>query len=277
MENTKACCKCKIVQPINNFGKLKSTKDGLRYDCKDCRREFRLNNKEHIQSKHKEYYAANKESLDQKARIRWNDNKDRYNKLRYEYRKREDVQKHNREYYQRYTKHRLQTDISARLRTVVKSRLNSEKIKHNRQYDKYVGCSMSFLKSWLEYRFDKNMNWDNIGSYWEVDHILPVCKFDLSSERDKLICFHWTNLQPLPALENRSKGGKLLLHYYYNNIVSVNRFNEKYKQFLGYQNIRNSLCWLREKLRCGNNPQIKQDNPQPIHQKITIKMKRFND
>ena len=36
MENTKACTKCGIEKPLSCFSKRSSSKDGLRYDCKEC-------------------------------------------------------------------------------------------------------------------------------------------------------------------------------------------------------------------------------------------------
>lgn len=45
---TKVCSRCKIELDLSYFGKDKSTKDGLRYYCKDC------NN-----SQYREWYASN--------------------------------------------------------------------------------------------------------------------------------------------------------------------------------------------------------------------------
>ena len=45
------------------------------------------------------------------------------------------------------------------------------------------------------------MNWDNYGSYWEIDHIKPLSKGG---------SFHYTNTQPLTVKENRRKGAKYL-------------------------------------------------------------------
>ena len=59
----KKCYICKVEQEINNFGNLKSAPDGHRYDCKDCRKIYREQNKENIKKKQDEYYANNKESL----------------------------------------------------------------------------------------------------------------------------------------------------------------------------------------------------------------------
>ncbi len=53
------------------------------------------------------------------------------------------------------------------------------------------------------------MSWDNYGiNGWELDHIYPLSRFDLSKESEQKIACHWSNQQPLWASENRSKGAK---------------------------------------------------------------------
>jgi len=64
----KICCKCKLDQPLENFGKLSSSKDGHRYDCKQCRKEYRDTNKEIIKEKQRIYYENNKETLLEKKK-----------------------------------------------------------------------------------------------------------------------------------------------------------------------------------------------------------------
>jgi len=54
------------------------------------------------------------------------------------------------------------------------------------------------------------MGWDNQGTYWQIDHILPIASFDLNDEEELYKCFHYTNTQPMEALENRLKGDKIL-------------------------------------------------------------------
>jgi hypothetical protein len=131
------------------------------------------------------------------------------------------------------------------------------------------------------------MTWENLGNYWQIDHILPITAFDFSKDLSKLVCFHWTNLQPLPSLENKQKSNKLILHYYFNNIVSVVRFNTRYNRFLGYQTVNESLQWLRVELRYGKNPPYDEanasemDNPQPSsyvrYDKDKEKVQRLDD
>jgi 5-methylcytosine-specific restriction endonuclease McrA len=52
------------------------------------------------------------------------------------------------------------------------------------------------------------MSWDNHGvEGWHVDHIIPLASAQSLSELENL--FHYTNLQPLWAEENRIKGANL--------------------------------------------------------------------
>ena len=71
------------------------------------------------------------------------------------------------------------------------------------------------LKQYLEKQFTKGMSWDNYGnpngdhtSCWHIDHIKPCASFDLTQEDQQKECFHYTNLQPLWAIDNLKKGGK---------------------------------------------------------------------
>lgn len=60
----------------------------------------------------------------------------------------------------------------------------------------------------LESKFKPWMNWNNHGE-WHIDHIKPCASFDLRCPVQQLACFHYTNLQPLEAIENMRKGCKI--------------------------------------------------------------------
>jgi len=70
-----------------------------------------------------------------------------------------------------------------------------------------TGCELPFLKGYLECKFTEGMTWENHGT-WHIDHIKPCCSFNLTTEEEQKKCFHYTNLQPLWAKDNLSKGGK---------------------------------------------------------------------
>jgi len=70
-----------------------------------------------------------------------------------------------------------------------------------------VGCSIKRLKKHLESRFLDGMSWDNYGyNGWHMDHIRPCASFNLKDEKCQRKCFHYSNLQPLWATDNSSKG-----------------------------------------------------------------------
>jgi len=57
------------------------------------------------------------------------------------------------------------------------------------------------------------MNWDNWGIYgWHIDHIKPLASFDLTKREQLFEAVHYTNLQPLWANENLSKGDSIFKH-----------------------------------------------------------------
>jgi hypothetical protein len=69
-----------------------------------------------------------------------------------------------------------------------------------------LGCSWEFLKNYIEQRFKDGMTWGN-RSKWHIDHIIPLSSANSEKELYKL--FHYTNLQPLWAIENLQKKNKI--------------------------------------------------------------------
>ena len=271
----KVCSKCKVEKVLNLFSKNIHSKSGFRSDCNECRKINRSKpeNKEKEREQYKEYYHR------PEVKKRYNEyrNTDQVKERMNEWREanKEKIQQQNKDKLPQRKlamKEKYNTDKNYQLITILRSKIHKMLKGVKTSYVDILGCNLFFLKKWLAFRFDSNMTWENLGSYWEIDHILPISSFKMSDNNSKNICFHWTNLQPLVKEENRSKKDKLQLHYYFNNIVNVSRFHMKYKQFLGYQALNESLKWLRDnELRYGKNPTYDLDflksneigNPQP--------------
>lgn len=113
----KTCTKCKVEKEVAEFNKYKKAKDGLQYNCKSCRKQYRQENKERIKErnkkynqankerrneKQKEYYQANKEKLKEIAKEYRQDNKEYYKELNKEYRQsnKEIIKQYRKKYYQ---------------------------------------------------------------------------------------------------------------------------------------------------------------------------------
>ena len=71
-----------------------------------------------------------------------------------------------------------------------------------------IGCNEEELEIYLKKLFKDGMTYENYGE-WEVDHIYPISKFDLTNMNNFYKCFNYKNLQPLWMHENRKKYNKI--------------------------------------------------------------------
>ena len=77
-------------------------------------------------------------------------------------------------------------------------------------YNEHLGCSTKEFNQHLESQFTRWMTWENYGTYWHLDHILPVASFDHEDEEQRKVCWHWTNFQPLEAKANMAKSDTII-------------------------------------------------------------------
>jgi hypothetical protein len=186
---TKQCSKCKKVRPKNKFYSHSQTKDGLKSNCSYC--EIK---------RHKKYFQKNKEKI-YKTQRKWKENnpkKHKQNCQRYK-----DNNKEKMMEYDRVWKHKkYQTDDLFKLKCVVRSRIRAAMNGINEESTiEHLGCDIKFYKKYLTNLFSEEMSWDNYGTYWEIDHTIPLSRGG---------SFHYTNTTPMKVLENRKKSNKLL-------------------------------------------------------------------
>ncbi len=103
--------------------------------------------------------------------------------------------------------HRLRKNISWHVWNSL-SKTNS--LKEGSVLD-HLPFSIQQLKSHLEQQFTEDMTWDNYGSHWHLDHIIPQSHFYFTSLLDEDFCRCWalSNLQPLKSEENLKKGNRI--------------------------------------------------------------------
>ena len=211
---TKICSKCKVEKICDLFGKDKSRKDGIRTVCNDCRRlESKLYRDKYPEKRKKTislYYQNNKES----ELLRFKEYKEKNPEKRKE--TCEKYVKNNKDKINEYSKNwkKMQRIINpqykliSNLRERTKDYLEYKKNNKNTKIYNVIGCSSEFLKEYLEKKFAKGMSWDLMGKYIHIDHIIPLSSAKTEEEIYKLC--HYTNLQPLWAEDNLSKGSKVL-------------------------------------------------------------------
>jgi hypothetical protein len=192
---TKICTKCKIEKETNQFNNDKTTKDKLHLQCKECLKEYRINNKQRIKEYNKEYKINNKNYYKNYSKEYYENNKEIILKC-----KRENFNK------------RMQLEPLFKLSNSIRSTFHKV-IKRNGYVKKsksisILGCSFEEFKIYLEKQFQPWMNWNNYGKYngelnygWDIDHIIPISS--ANTEDDIIKLNHYTNLQPLCSYTNR--------------------------------------------------------------------------
>ncbi len=154
---------------------------------------YRENNREKLNEYTKNWREDNKDYVKSKKSIYYQDNKEIIIDKVYS-----------------YQKERLKTDslykLSRGIRALISLSFKNQFTKKAKRTQEILGCSFEEFKIHLENMFDENMNWDNQGSYWHMDHKTPVSWAKNEEELYKLN--HYTNFQPLYGLDNLSKGNK---------------------------------------------------------------------
>ncbi len=118
-----------------------------------------------------------------------------------------------RRYKNEYERTKCATDSAFRCEKRLRNRI-IEVLKYQRaiksaRTKELIGCDRNYLVQWIEAKFRDGMTWKNHGNNgWHLDHIRPCASFDLSNPEEQKRCFHYTNLQPLWANDNRSKSDK---------------------------------------------------------------------
>lgn len=197
----KPCCK-EIYQRDKN-GRLKEYNEKNKDVIKERNKKRYWNNVEKSRKLSNDYYYNNKEERLKKDKeyreIQKKTNPEYYPKRRLQEKKYRDKNKEKikerrrvrvmKKYYSDPTYKTLHLLKCRLLKAVKRNKVKSAK--------SLLGCTSEEVRAYLESKFLPEMNWENHGKIWEIDHIVPCITFDMSKLEDQEKCFHYTNLQPL--------------------------------------------------------------------------------
>lgn len=234
----KSCNKCNIKKPIELFPKGNRCKDGHRNICIKCislRNKIRKqNNREKTLNYQREYYAKNKNRINELDNWRYQRDKEkrlalckkiyteknkeirtRENKKYHENKinilaKRQAIRKSDPEKYREYAKNRRKVDPFYKMKTALRSRLTKafhfHSTKKRTSTVLLLGADFIIVKKHIERQFTKGMSWENYGD-WHIDHTIPLAS--AHNEQELLVLCHYRNLQPLWAHDNIAKKDKI--------------------------------------------------------------------
>ncbi len=224
----KHCNICDCLKDIEDYGKRGAT-------CKVCLRlkdiEYRNKNKEKIKTQRQKHYEENRERLVITAKEWREKNPEKHKEMKERYRsikenkkkeleakklwrknnpdKVKEEKKRHYEKYKKQPKFRIDAAMSSHMRKQIK-KYGFIKNKH---WEELVGYTISDLMQHIESLFylDANLSWENYGTYWHIDHIIPKSKFYYTSCADEQfrLCWALNNLQPLEKIKNIKKGNRV--------------------------------------------------------------------
>ena len=169
----KKCRVCKNILLKSNFHKNKNMSDGFNPQCKLCTKKY-IDNQDRLLNKQKLYEKQNRDKINAREKI--------------------------------YLNNRYKTDIIFRLICKTRSRIRQAlkgKIKSSSTID-ILGIDINTYKRWIEFQTTPEMNWSNI----EIDHVKPICLFNISDDEELKLAFNWKNTQPLLKEVHSQKGVK---------------------------------------------------------------------
>jgi hypothetical protein len=196
MVESRICSGCKKNKHITEFRETKTDWTKWCIKCLERNKKSKEKRKDKIKEYNKEYKQENSEKIKQ---IRKKYKKDGKHKCK----------EHNKD--RRFCKicnplgHLIELERNRQRHYLKKGKYGTRTLQN-------LGCSLEEWKIHLENQFDEHMNWDNFGTYWEIDHYVPLL-YGINKPPTKEIIIqrlHYSNTQPMEKSKNNSKSNKYI-------------------------------------------------------------------
>jgi hypothetical protein len=92
--------------------------------------------------------------------------------------------------------------------------------KPNENYALYFGLDIKSFREWIEIQFTEDLNWENFGSKWQFDHIVPVAYFDFSVKEELKLCWNFINIRLEKIELNKVRGNRV-------DVIAVKSYFER--------------------------------------------------
>ena len=212
----KKCCRCGIISLKSNFHKNKKSKDGLFSQCKFCTKKYYVDNQNRLVSNQRLYDLKNRDKIHTRMKDYYLQNRDRIKEYK--------IKNHDKIKTQKriYSNDKYKSDINFRLICKTRSRIYKSLKGMTKQSStkEILGIDIDAYRKWVEFQFTPEMNWENI----EIDHVKPICMFDVSDDEQLKQAFSWQNTQPLLKHIHHQKGTKFNFQDYQLQFIKAYQF-----------------------------------------------------
>lgn len=210
----KLCKHCGNEYPIEEFRYGKSSC----YSCqKEMSREWKKKNKERMAEYGHQWRQKHHEAIQA------------YNAA-YAQANKEVIQRRSSKYHTERAKVDFGFKLAKNLRTSLRHLVKLGNMAKGAKALQLLGCELEFLKTWFKYNFTSDMNFENHGVVWHIDHTIPVSLFNLTNNEEAKACFHWSNLKPMYAKDNMSKKNNLTIDELNEHESRLNSFLQTIQQ-----------------------------------------------
>jgi len=203
----KVCSSCKRFLPTTSFYKDNRKKDRFYSKCKECKNIYKKEYSDKNKDKVKKYDEENKEEISRRHKNNYYKNRQNVLKRQklYNLKNKDKINERRRKLRKEIPKYKIRDTISRRINCSVKNRNNSSKKLSS--IWKILNYKPEDLVSHLEKQFESDMNWDNYGKLWVIDHLIPDSWFEYDSYEDVELIKSWNikNLRPCYVEENLKK------------------------------------------------------------------------
>jgi len=201
--DNKICSYCHVEQPKCNFREK-------RLKCLNCERK---DGREYRQSdygklKSETWVIENKERM-QELQANWfQENKSKI------YTKRSERMKTDEKF-------RFIANYRKKTRVALKQAMIGQNPK---KFIDCLGCDLEHLQNWFSLCFKSDMTFENYGTLWEIDHVIPINKFEFEDSTDIELCFSWFNVMPLYKTENMNKKAEVCNEQLREHLENLSKF-----------------------------------------------------
>lgn len=177
---------------------VRAWRKGWSFEQHEARRRY---NNEYVRT-HRDL----KNRINEKSRIkRWE--KVKATQRLYRQKNGEKIRAYFRNYLPRWkARHRLENPqfmLKDRLRSAIKRGLKAQGLTKLVTTEKSVGCSVAEFQRHFESLFTNGQSLETPGL--SIDHIVPICAFNLVDPEERRWAFNWRNTRPLDIIENKRK------------------------------------------------------------------------
>lgn len=231
------CTKCKEEKPATNefFHSRKQNPDGCREVCRICRaadhaehRDARLpkrrkhyaKNQDRLNAISKDYYQKNIEAQRASGRARHHKNREvrlvQYREYREKNRDEINARRRPKSVAAFHARYRVDLRFTLKHRVGSLLRVSLKNGRKSRRMAEILDYDTETLRAHLEAQFADGMTWGHfMRGEMHIDHKKPVSSFDITSDAcpEFKQCWALSNLRPMWARDNLSKGAKTVEEY----------------------------------------------------------------